>query len=477
MMEGFFKKPLVLACLLLAAGCAPVGPDLKRPALPAHVAEQPAAFVEGGAAVYAAQPLPSNWWRLYQEPALDALMTEAFSANTDLRVAAANLESSRTIVEATRAAAGVQTTLTTGVTYSKLTGLGEGTANQAQAAFDAGIGISYEVDAVGRIKRSIEAVQMDARAQAAAYALARINVAASVVTAYTQACAMGASIAVANQSIRLQRDSLRVTQRGVQGGIYPPVDATRSRVLLAQLEATVMPMESNRRAALYSVAVLLGRAPRDYPPALASCTVIPKLAQAIPVGNGMQLIRRRPDIREAESALMAATARIGVATADLYPSVSLGATLGSTTRTLSNLTNGSAYRFSVGPLINWSFPNTSVARAQIAESNALARAALATFDGTVLTSLRETETALGTYARDLDENAKLKVARDESRTAAATQTRMSSGGLSTSLDLLDAQRTLASAEAALVQSDSTIAADSVKLFLALGGGWETDPAP
>lgn len=472
MTSTLLKLPVALACVLLAAGCAPVGPGLKPPALPAHLVQAPG-FIEGAAAAYVAAPLPSRWWRLYREPELDALMEEAFRANTDLRVAAANLEAARAIVQATRSAAGVQASASGGVTYGKATGLGEGAANPAQAAFDAGIGIAYEVDVVGRIKRTIEAVQMDARAQAAAYDLARINIAAAVATDYTQACAMGASIAVANQSIKLQRSSLALTQRGVQGGLYPPLVAVRSRVLLDQLEAAVVPLESSRRSALYSLAVLLGRPPRDYPPALAACTAIPKVAQTIPVGNGMDLVRRRPDIREAESRLMAATARIGVATADLYPSVSLGATLGSTSRSLGNLASGSAYRFSVGPLISWNFPNTGVARARIAESDALARAALAGFDGSVLTALRETETALGTYARDLDGNAKLKAARDDSRTAAAAQAQMSGGGLGTSLDLLDAQRTLANAEAALVQSDAAIATDSVKLFLALGGGWET----
>lgn len=468
------NKSLALLALLCVAGCAPLGPALQRPALPAHLSQQPGQFMEGGAAVYAAEALPSRWWRLYQEPVLDALIADAFKANTDLRVAAANLERSQALDQEVKSAAGVQTAVSGGVAYSKVSNLGVGAPNVASAAFDAGVGISYEIDVVGRVKRTMEAAQLDVEAQAAAYDLVRINVAAAVADAYTQACAMGASIAVANRSIQLQRDSLGIVERGIRGGLYPSVDATRSRATLAQLEAAVMPLESSRRAALYSLAVLLGRAPRDYPPAVAHCAAIPKLAQAMPIGNGMDLIRRRPDIREVEGQLLAATARIGIAVADLYPSVSLGATVGTTARTPGDLTRDSAYRFSLGPLISWSFPNSGAARARIAQSEAAARGALATFDGTVLTALRETETALGTYARDLDENAKLQVARDESRRAAATQTRMAAGGMSTGLELLDAQRTLAATESALVSSDTAIAKDSIKLFLALGGGWEPE---
>src|SRR3546814_16724827 len=176
------------------------------------------------------------------------------------------------------------------------------------------------------------------------------------------------------------------------------------------------------------------------------------------------------------SDLAAATTRVGRPTAALSPSVSLGGSVGTPSLSLEGLVDSSAFRFSVGPLISWCFPNRNVARARIAQSDATARAALARFDGSVLSALREAETALGTYARDLEENAKLKVGLDESRTAAALQSRMTRGGLTSSLALLDAERSLASAEAAMAVSHATIAADRVRLFLALGVGWETPTA-
>jgi NodT family efflux transporter outer membrane factor (OMF) lipoprotein len=472
---GTGPSPALGAALLLA-GCATVGPDYRMPPPPAGIAARAPAFAEGAAPAYSAGPLPPRWWQLYADPALDALVEEALGANTDLRVAAANLERARAIVSEVRASAGVQTSADGGVSAGEASSLGIGSPAGTHATLDAGIGISYELDVVGRIRRTIEAVEADAGAQAAAYDLARTTVVAGVVGAYGDACAGGARIAVARRSVDLQRRSLALTERGVRGGLYNPLDATRSRALLAQLEAALPPLESGRRAALYSLAVLLGRAPEDYPPGLAQCAAIPAIARPLPIGDGAALIRRRPDIREAERALAAATARIGVATADLYPSISLGGSLGTTSRSVGGLVDSAAFRFNLGPLISWSFPDRRVARARIAESDAVARAALASFDGSVLSALREAETALGTYARDLEENAKLKDARDENRKAAGLQARMARGGLASGLELLDTERSLAGAEAALAASDATIAADRVRLFLALGGGWDAPPA-
>ncbi len=466
------KGPFGLMGLLLLAGCATVGPSYGVPPLPAGIADRPASFAEGTSPAYSAEPLPRHWWRLYAIPQLDMLVEEAIVANTDLRVAAANLERAHAIVQEVEAGAGVRTSTAGGASVSETSHLGIGSPNGTHTSFDAGVGISYELDVVGRIRRTIEAAQADADAQAAAYDLARTTVVAGVVGAYGDACAAGARISVARHSVELQRESLALTERGVRAGLYAPLDAIRSRALLAQLEATLPPLEAGRKAALYSLAVLLGRPPEDYPPELATCRIIPSVDRPLPIGDGMALIRRRPDIREAERRLAAATARIGVATADLYPSVSLGASLGTTARSVTGLVDDSAFRFNLGPLISWSFPNRRVARTRIAQGDAAVRGALAAFDGSVFAALRETETALSSYVRDLEQNAKLRVARDESRKASAVQTRMTRGGLGTGLELLDAQRSLATVESALAASDASVASDRVRLFLALGGGWE-----
>jgi outer membrane protein TolC len=249
------------------------------------------------------------------------------------------------------------------------------------------------------------------------------------------------------------------------------LDATRSRAQLEQLSAAVPPLQARRQAALYKLATLTGALPQDFPREVADCDTPPRVAGVLPTGDGAALLKRRPDIRQAERTLAAATANIGVATAELYPHVSLGLTGGSAS--LGNdVGGGDSYSWSAGPLISWTLPNTGAAQARIAQANATTRAALARFDGTVLTALRETETALDAYARELDRNAALQQARDQSAIAANQAQKLYQNGRTGALDALQAQRVLATNEAALAASDAALSGDQVALFLALGGGWE-----
>lgn len=470
-----FRRNLAIALSFLLAGCAAVGPNYVPPKPPAGLADKPGtAFDASSSPALSVAPLPPRWWRLYEDARLDAIVEQALEANTDLRVAAANLDRAQAAVREVRAASGVQTGVEGGVSVGQLSTLGVAPADGVHGQIDAGVSISYELDVVGRIRRTIEAATATADAQAAAYDLARTTITASVVGAYSDACASGAQIAVAQRSLELQRQSLALTERGVRGGVFAPLDASRSRTLVEQLEAALPPLEANRRVALYRLAVLTGKAPADYPSDLAACVTIPHISQPLPVGDGAALVRRRPDIRQAERELAAATAMIGIETAGLYPTVSIGVSGGTTSRRVGGLFSDSALHFTTGPLISWSFPNRSVARARIAGANASTRAALASFDGKVLGALREAESALTIYVRDLEGNARLREARDESRTAAGLQRKLARGGTVSGLEALDVERTLATAESALAASDAKLASDRVTIFLALGGGWESD---
>jgi outer membrane protein TolC len=223
---------------------------------------------------------------------------------------------------------------------------------------------------------------------------------------------------------------------------------------------------------LFRLAVLTGRPPADFPREVANCAAPPALAQAIPIGNGATLLARRPDIRQAERSLAAATARVGVATADLYPTVSLGGSIGSTAGSPGGLVSSSGFRFSLGPLISWTFPNIAAARARIAEARASADAQLATFDGTWLNALQETESALTRYARELDRLNALRRAHGQGAEAARIAQLRFRAGRENFQVVLDAQRALADTDAAVAQSEAALSDNLVTLFLALGGGWQ-----
>ncbi len=192
----------------------------------------------------------------------------------------------------------------------------------------------------------------------------------------------------------------------------------------------------------------------------------PEVARPIPVGDAA-LLARRPDVRAAERELAAATARIGVATAELYPDVRLGGSVGAT-----GSSPGSGFRFSLGPLISWTFPNIAVARARIAQAEAGAQAALARFDGTWLRALEETESALTRYARQLDRVAALRRAVGNGREAARIARLRYQAGRDSFQIVLDAERTLAETETALAEAEAQLSDHLISLFLALGGGWQ-----
>jgi NodT family efflux transporter outer membrane factor (OMF) lipoprotein len=465
------------ASLLALSACATVGPDYKVPdaaKLKAPTAQ--GAFIEAKAYAVSQAPVPDGWWKLYDDPTLNGLVAEALAANTDLRVAAANLARARAVAGEADDAGGFTVGASAAAMHSQESGEQFLKSEQLpiENLADVGVKVSYQVDLVGRIKRAAEAAHADAEASQAALDLARISVAADVARAYVDACASGHELAVARRNVDLQGKSLAVTGKLIAAGRGTSLDATRSRALLEQSRAALPTFESHRRAALYKLAMLTGKTPAEFPKAVEACAAPPRLSQPIPVGDGAALLKRRPDIRQAERTLAGATARIGVATAALYPNVSFGLGAGST-GLLADIGQPAANRWSLSSLISWTLPGEGE-RARIRGAEAGADAALARFDGVVLNALRETETSLAVYAHELDRNAALRAARDEAVKAEAQAQVLYRGGRSPYLASLDAQRTLAGAEGALAASDGQVAADQVNLFLALGGGWASGEA-
>ncbi|QHB28789.1 RND transporter [Pseudomonas monteilii] len=463
-------------CMLLSA-CSAVGPDYQLPQLPAGLSQKPQVeFEASDELIYESQELPSDWWRLYAAPALDDLVAEAIAHNTDLRVAIANIEVSEAALRGVQSQGSIQTHVATpegapAIAWTQSSNKGLSPAGEAHGQYDISLGISYEVDVAGRLRRTLEMSTASLQATAAARDLARTIVVARVVRAYGKICSLGERKAVAQQSVALQQQSLTLLQRGATAGIYSSLDLSRARALLAQLRAEIPLQEAQRKSSLYELAVLLGRRPENFPTQLQECVTPPQLTRPIPVGDGMTLLRRRPDVRAAERELAAATAKIGVETAELYPSISLGAGLGTTARMGTDALANAAIHYSLGTVISWTLPNRQLAHARIDAAGAEERIALARFDAVVLKALQETEDALATYAGHLDWYRDLEVAREESRKSLDIVHRRGIGGTVSTLDRLDAERTLAATESALVAARGQLADDRVQIFLALGGGW------
>jgi len=456
--------------LALAAAACTAGPDYHVPekavARARHARQR---FDAGNEPAFAQAPLPDRWWHLYEDPRLDGYVGEAIAANADLRAADANLRRASAVVREAETARTIQTTISGGAIAAQAGNFNFPTV--AGTSYSLGFSLAYPLDLAGGIRRGIEAARANAEASVAARDQVRVVVAAGVTRSYAAACSANATLAATNAVLALLRQTLTATRRLQQGGRGTAFDVTRAQAAVEQSEATIPAIIAARQASLYELAALMGRVPADYPREVASCAHAPLLRVALPIGDGAALIRRRPDIREAERALAAATAQIGVETAQLYPQVSLGGSAG-VAGPFSTFTSGTSFGGSIGPLVSWSFPNRAAVRARIAEAGAAADAAAAQFDSTVLDALRQTETALSAYARELDRDRALDAARNSAARAADQAGRLYRFGRTDFLSLLTAQANLAAAEATLAQSRATLIDRQIDVFLALGGGWE-----
>jgi NodT family efflux transporter outer membrane factor (OMF) lipoprotein len=456
------KQLTTLASALALAACA-AGPDYAAPQT-ASAAAGP--FVAANSpAVQPLAPVQGDWWRLYDDPVLDGLIADALAHNTDVRAAVARLARARASLREVKVDRAPQVDADAAVTRGRVNG-----QSDADTSFDAGLDISYEVDLFGRVSRSVEAARGDVGAAEADAEAVRVAIVAETARAYADAASAAERLAVNTRIVELLDQSLELTERRVEVGITTRLDTARIATLRNQRQAEIPAIAAERDSALFRLAMLTGRAPAELPQAAGARTSSLDLDQPIPIGDGAQLLARRPDVRAAERRLAAATARIGVVTAELYPRVSLGGSLASSASSLGNLFSN-PIGFLIGPLINWSFTDHARARARVAGAEAGAQEALAEFDGTVLRSLQETETALSAYANALRQREALKAARDEAEVAARIVRAQQREGQVDSLSLLDAERTFAEAEAAVADMDGRVSATQIDLFRALGGGW------
>lgn len=466
-----FRILVTLTAGSIALVACTAGPNYDRPEV-APRAEQ--AFVGSASPAVTTQEPQGDWWRLYQDPVLDSLVAEALAANTDLRVALANIEKARALLRESRSDRLPQTSIDAGATYGRVpAGQRPAGAGREDWQIDAGLSVAYEVDLAGRVRRSIEASRADAAAADAAADAVRVAVVAETTRAYADASSAAERMAVAERTLELLDKTATLTAKRFEAGRTSRLDVARVEALRSQQLATIPALRAERDAALFRLAFLTGRVPADLPPSVGQRAATLRLERPIPVGDGRALLARRPDVREAERRLAGETARIGVATAELYPRISLGGSIGSSGMSLSDMFGAGPLRWLAGPLVSWAFPNTEGGRARVAQAEASTKAALAGFDGTVLRALQETETALSAYSHTLERQKALREAAEQARIAANISRAQLREGRVDFLVVLDAERTLADAEADLALADAQVAETQIALFQALGGGWQS----
>jgi NodT family efflux transporter outer membrane factor (OMF) lipoprotein len=473
--------PVALAATL--SGCA-VGPNYVAPA-PGALAV-PDRF---NAAVPAAanEAELAGWWQAFGDPILTDLVARALAANPNVDVAGARLRQARASVDAARSSlfpslgasgsAARSETLrgggsiidpTTGATFSRGGGGGRN-------SFRAGLDAAYEVDLFGGIRRNVEAARADEGAAVANLHAAQLSVASDTALNYITARNAQSRLAIARSNLANQEETVRIVGWRVQAGLVSSLDLEQARTLRAQTAASIPTLETNYVAAVNRLAILLGSAPGAVTALIDPVKPIPLAPDQVATGLPAELLSRRPDLVSAERALASATARIGVATADLYPALRLtgsilgsGASLGSLDDSvIANLVSSiSAPIFQGGAL-----------RAQIENARGGADAALGSYRAAVLTALEDVENALTSNRNARRREVELATAEEASRNAAIYARSQYQAGLIDFQQLLDAERSLLSSQDGRATARADRASATVQLYRALGGGWQAAPVP
>ncbi|WP_236248194.1 efflux transporter outer membrane subunit [Pseudomonas mosselii] len=461
-------KHLTPSLLALALAACAVGPDYKTP-------DTAPAKLDSGlvAKAFDRSRFESVWWKQFDDPVLNQLVQASLDGNRDLRVAFARLKAARSIRE------DVSNDQIPVVTSRASSDLGKGqvpgqTERRVNSErYDLGLDMAWELDLFGRIQRQIEASEAQEAAAEADLQQLQVSLIAELVDAYGQlrGAQLREQIAVANLKTQQQSRDITVTLRDT--GVGNELDVVRADARLAGVEATVPQLQAAQVRSKNRIATLLGQRPDALSVDLAP-KALPAIAKALPVGDPGELLRRRPDIRSAERQLAAATANVGVATADLFPRVSLSGFLGFTAARGSQIGSSAANAWALGPSITWAAFDLGSVRARLRGAKADAEGALANYEQQVLLALEESSNAFSDYGKRQQRLLALMRQSDASRKAAELASVRYREGTVDYLVLLDAERERLSAEDAQAQGEVELYSGIVAIYKALGGGWQPD---
>jgi NodT family efflux transporter outer membrane factor (OMF) lipoprotein len=465
----------------LVSSCA-VGPNYHPPqiALPDHYAAAAPAMPQpsaGNAIELAA------WWHALQDPELNSLIERATAANPDVEIALDRLQAARTYE------AGMLGTFLPDAQGSVAAARGTGTdlargrAAQSLVSADNSAGLKHinavggfdslwELDVFGKYRRELQAARADTQALAAARDGVLVAIIADVARAYIDLRGAQMQVATLQATIQALQESQRIVHIRYQRGITNELDVTLADRELADTQAQLAPLQAQVSAGQYTLATLLGRFPEELVGELTPVTMIPGTPQLAPAGLPLQLLRQRPDINQAERELAASSARIGVATADLFPDVAVTAAIGFQRQGLGTDPAVGQHIWSAGPSVLWPLLDFGTLDAQVDIADLRTRALLVTYRKTIQSAVSEVDTALNRYAAEQSRLMQLGVAVIASQRAITLAQERYERGLTDYLNVVDAQREGYEIQAEYIQAQSAAGDQFVALYRSLGGGWQ-----
>ncbi|MCL2457979.1 MAG: efflux transporter outer membrane subunit [Desulfobulbus sp.] len=463
---------LALGIAILApAACTPVGPDYHppQPSMPTQWDQGAGTVDSGHAETY------THWWSLFHDPLLDDLVRRAVAANPDLKIAETRIREARAMH--LQAASGMSPSVDAGASYtgsheSKDLADGSKTKDLFQAQFD----VNWEIDVFGSVRRQVEAAEANLAATIEDQRAVLVSLTAEVALNYVALRTYQQQLAIAQENSRSQEQTVDLVRNKFRLGLGSELEVAQAETLLAQTKAEIPAFESGAAQAMHQLALLLGQQPQALKEELTPTGATPPVPPLLPLALPSELLRQRPDIRSAERQLAAATANVGVATADLFPRFSLSALIGLQNSSLTNLVSSSSYFWSAGPTVNWPLFDGGRRRAAVEASEAQRQRAELTYEKTVLTALAETENALVALSRERDAYEMLKTAVDSSQRAASIARGLYTAGLTPFLNVLQSETALYQSQDKQAQSGQRLAINMIALYKALGGGWRLSPA-
>ena len=477
---------ILVATASLAAGCA-VGPDYRTPTVPiagkydagpsAPPSTQPSATAP-------ARPVDlARWWQSLDDPELDSLVRRAVQANLDLRIALARLQQARAaeyvvsggalpLVDfAAGAGRGTGADSTRGRAPGPLRS-GENTKGLNEITHVAGFDAAWELDLFGRFSRQIEAARADTQAAAEARNDVLISVIADVARAYVSERALQLRLSVARQNINAQQQTVDLVRKRVRQGMNPQYDVVLAERQLASTRATLAPLEAAIGQSQRRIAVLLGQLPQDLYAELSNPGRLPAPPARIQPGLPPELLRRRPDVRQAERDLAASTARIGVATANLFPRVALLGAYGVQGQGLGRAPVMNKEIWSFGPTAYWPLLDFGTLDAVLELQDYRTRELLDSYRRSVLLAVEEVDNAIANYTAEQDRLDQLSIAVSDAQRTVQLATERYQNGQTSLLDVVDAQRQLYDLQDQYALAQEAAIVQFIALYKALGGGWE-----
>ncbi|MCI0415797.1 efflux transporter outer membrane subunit [bacterium] len=469
----------ILLLVLFLAGCT-VGPNYKTPktSVPQSFANSSSANQRNDAEHF------GKWWTTLQDSTLNSLIERAVIANLDLRLAQARVREARAqrgVVKAdlypdVNASGSYQRSRVSGNIGPQGTDGSQSFSNIDGDLYQVGFDASWELDIFGGKRREVEAANADLASAIENSRDVLLTLLAEVARNYVELRTSQRQTAIASSNLQAQQETLELTRVRFEAGLVSNLDIARAEAQVQTTASQIPALEISARQSIHFLSVLLGQEPNALVQELAPQTAIPSSPPEAPVGVPSDLLRRRPDIRRAERDLGAATARIGVATADLFPKFSITAALGLGSGKIGNLTDSGSGFWSILPGVSLPIFNRGRIHSNIAVQNAREEQALVTYEQTVLISLREVEDSLVAFSEDQTRRRTLAAAVDANRRAVELANQLYKQGLTDFLSVLQAERDLYASEDALAQGDRNVTSDFIALYKALGGGWETGAA-